>query len=1443
MGASDPEIIRAKVPLKDVSKWFPPGTELRILSPEEFESRAQAALQTTARIGAGQPLALTRARHHARWNAGLLSGRSELVFRANPQGATDFILQPWSPAILSTEQSAKFLRSGDSGPSFLRIGHSTRDQVLILDWELKARPHSRGRRFSLALPGNDTSVLELEIPKRWVPSSQANVRRGPIPVQDSPLSLWEIDAQSGHIDIQLRDDQEQSKAAARTRGWLTSTTEVDLHGTSDRADGLVNWTTDFRLDLDPQHPGRLEVELDPGLELIDVKGPMVRGFGVERHESATRAVVALEGGWKTAALLRFLAHADIPSEGCWRIPAMRPLNATWTGGITKVILDEHHTLRAWREKAGRLVGPGRASVPPDGELTFEADSPQSVAELDLLRPAADLACEVRGTVDFSVSPIRLECRLNWMLHSGRVHELELEMSPAWVLDQVSIEGVDDPFAWHASALPSGGTKLHVVLPSSILTSRNWTLILGANATGQAGRGPVQLPRVRATSAKVVDEAWLAWADDATMVQPIQAHGLAWIDPVEVSGLVTPNRPSNLREALAWRWIAPEAQAQVDCLRGEQGTGVSIRQVARIAPTARELFIDGSLVVGSGSTPVASVPVWIDQPGDLMTAWHFRDGDGNDLLARPVDERARSQLGFPKEGSAFQVQLNRIGPSQQTVSFQARLPWISGGFVPLVSVARDRLQHGTILVEMPAGMNSRAEVSGMTRIDPTAVNASGTSTNQEAEDEEFEELVPTRSAVVHAFDSMGTGARLQLFTEPLVPAPVSGIIQEAVLTTSVGSSGRSLNRLRLLVRGESLDMLDLILPPELVLVRVRGEGQNLAPLRSGTHLLVPLGNPSQGSRSSAIVLDYEIRNQTIADGARLRPIVPDFHLPCLSFIWRILTPPGWRAVDPEPALIAVDRQGSSEWPCEALGLWHPAWNNLRRGAGSAEIQRLRVLDDRLLHPASERLTFAEWLSRWDSGSWPVIVDRLALEVAGLGPKSSCVPSRNTADRRSISLATLQTHGLALVPFPDVLLITTEAEAARFQHPGDWSESIRETMVWGCDRTDRLETLPRWRGESSPSSGAAPEDVITNRTKPPLGWSAWTFSKPLTRGDDAFVHLIDARRRAALGWIVVVLCLSLLLIPGTGTSRWRSPAMGAVVLGTVILDQLLPSRFASITAGGFAGGLAALILQLSRQAWASRHAGSGSDSSIVRRVGAPIVSASLTLLLLLKIVSGQATAQAGNSTEPPVLAFFPYEGSFDPARPVDRVFLRLEDFTRLCRWGEARQEPPPSNVWAVAAVHHVERVSAQNILVSTELQLMAEGQPPFLWEIPVALTRDIQATLDGRAQPVSIEPGGIKARVWIPRSGSHVLRLSRSAAAKAEAAVERLDLSINAIPSARLIVEPPRDGIPQGEVTAYGRTELQPDQTLISWLGPTDRIDLRWAKPLAPTVPRHQAPSTG
>ena len=119
VSAAEPEIIRVRVPAKDLSKWFPPGTELRILSPQEFDARVSDAGRARSDGDGLRSPRLVRARHYARWQAGILSGRTDLVIDAPRSG--EFVLERWTPAVPPSKVTGAVLGAHDTGTAVLQV--------------------------------------------------------------------------------------------------------------------------------------------------------------------------------------------------------------------------------------------------------------------------------------------------------------------------------------------------------------------------------------------------------------------------------------------------------------------------------------------------------------------------------------------------------------------------------------------------------------------------------------------------------------------------------------------------------------------------------------------------------------------------------------------------------------------------------------------------------------------------------------------------------------------------------------------------------------------------------------------------------------------------------------------------------------------------------------------------------------------------------------------------------------------------------------------------------------------------------------------------------------------------------------------------------------------------------------------------------------------------
>lgn len=1463
----DVEVVRVPVPAKDVAKVFPPGTELRVLALREFEALVREARRGMAEGAATGAPRLIRARHRARWDAGRLVGRSELIIAPFAAGPAEFPLAPWTPAILEGEGGKLGVGARDSGVAVLRLEGSNREKTIRLDWELQPRPHSRGRGFAMGLPAEGTTVLELELPHGWTASSQRGVRRGPIAVPGAPLDLWELDGEAGQFDVELRDARDRERTDPGAGAWFHGTTEIDLRRDAGLSATMVNWTAEDQVELDPRHPGRFSVELDPGLELIDVQGPAVRGYRIERlgrgqavttrTNQGTRVAVTLAEGVRTASL-KFLAHARVPPEGRWSVPSLHPVDATWTGGRTTVVLDDLRAVRKCRERAGRLVPSAPGESDGDNRLTFEEEAPRSVAELEFIRPGMQVACTVLGRLVLgSGGPPRLDCRVDWVLQRGSISQMEVDLSPAWLPDQVRILGLDDPLPWHSSALPTGATRLRVMIPASALERGRGTLSIGATSTVAAGRGPLELPRVRPRSAAIVDEAWLAWVDDGTTIQPTSAQGLAWIDTRDVPGLaaMTPPAPG-LREAIAWRWTGDRAEARVDRERIDQDPRASIRTRAQLSPDGRTLKLEGTILIGSGAAPLDALPIWVEGPGDTLASWHFSAEDGVELRPRPIGTSARARLSLPDAASARELLLKLPALGEKAVHFHAERPWSFSGDIPLLFVPRDYLKGGTVMVETPAGMKARPHAVGLGRLDPSSADRPPGESGTGASIWTSAGAAAGRS--VQAFSYPEPGARLELTTESLEPAPITGVVRDALLTTWVDPRGRTLNRLCLAAELDGAASLALDLPDGAIPVRVRRDGADVVPIHAGRRIAIPsaTAGATAGIRPGTIVLDYLVETDAIGDGDPIRPALPRLDVPCLSFTWEVVAPAGWRTLDPGAGLVADDPDAAYGWPLAALGLSLLHWPTLgMRGwdDGHDGLGTIMLLDSEVHQPGPPPRTLAEWFGRWEASPWPIVVDRLALESAGLGPRTPRVEDRTS----STSLMDLRRQGLTAVMIGDALVITTEAERSRFARTSPWRDAIGEALAWGRDRSDRFQTVERWRGEVT--TGGSGHDGAEGYRSPP-GRLVRRFSATEWPDDRAFVHMVDGRRGVAVAWAVAAsLTLAWLGLVALGRREgrrlrpgWRLAFLVAAAVVFLSLERLLPARQGSALAGGFVAALTLLIVELSRRiprAEAAPTDASRRGSSLLRGTARATASPGLILLPIVAFLTGASMAaprQTPRAGGGPIVALFPYEGTFDPSRLSERVILRLDDYQRLVHLaGAARAHAPSGSVIAVSATHRVARSVGPEVSVDSEIELLARGPGPFGWSVPVASAREITAEVDGRPAPIAVDPSGARARLTISGAGAHRLRLRRWAGVRAEeAGVESIRLPVGALPTARLVLAPPRAGIPQGTADARGRLESAADGSLVGRLGPAGRIVVRWERPGLPaSAARNAGPVDG
>jgi len=1418
-----PPVVRVHVPAEDVGAQFPPGTELRALPLGEFDALVAGAERRARERGRGGPR-LVRARHQARFSPGLLVGRSELTVAAD---AADVLpIEPWSPAILQGPESGAVAASSPSGETLLRLEPdaeaSARGQMtVVLEWELRARPDSRGRIFALALPGDETTTLELDLPPGWEPSGAAGRREGPSAGAAPGRETWQFYGRVGGADLRLVNLAEPRPAVDRPRIWAGGPSRIDLNAPA----GAANWTADWSVQVDDPNVGSFAVEIDPGLELLGVEGPGVREFRVEEG-APSRAFVATSAGGAEPITVRFKGRVGAPGEGPWSIPALRPVAPlVWTGGTTTVVLDSGHVVRDCRERDGRRIPPPPGDPAPAGStlLVFESTAPGSVAELTFRPPGAEPVYTLRGRLSIREAGARLECEASGVGLPGISPEHELVVPAGWSVDRVELAGVEEPISWSRSERPDGSTLVRALIPASDASPAGRTLIVGAVATADRAQ-VVELPRVRPTRGRIADEAWVGLASKALQLSPDSARGLAWIDPdpAATPGLLPPPSPAtaDLSPILAWRWTSDDGAAKVEVRRVEEVPAGWVHIRARIEGDGRKLALTGWASVAATGRSAIPTRLWIDRTAGELAGWTFTDAaDGSRLAPTILADPDRRLLGFPDRGVALELAPGAAPDGRAAIRFEWTTPWTGRGTVPLPCLPGAESPRGVVVVETPDRVRARIASEGLDRIEPSLAAAlapaPGASTSGGG-------ATSTPGWAARAMTYSSPGGRLELTTEVLAPAPTGGLIRDARLTTRAYPDGRSLDRLWLLAAADQADSLPFRLPPGGSLAGARVDGRPVEPTRDGDSLSIPLGTDS-GDRVRSVELDYRVEPPGPSADGRVRPAAPDFGLPCLSFAWDLTLPAGLALDEAGPGFLVDSAPPRPAWPFGTLGIARWRWPGERAAARAPREDLLRRLDERAGSPPADDLTFAEVFMGWDAGPEPLVVDRPALAGEGIGPRTRLAPPAREA---SGAVAALRARGLSLVLVDDALVVTSRRAASVPSGPASWRSAVAEAVLWGADATDRFQSASRWRGE--PATGG-PSSAPADRREPPPGWTSWRLTAGSWPGEGGWVETADAGRRVFLGWAAAAVAAFAGLRRPTSPRRGLIAPLSLMIVAVVLHDwrEIGPE---SLTAGVFVGAFATLLVRLGqllrRTLFGPRSGPTDPSRSARLRRGFRLASWGLAAAWLTPSWGFQPPPEA------PILALLPYEGAFDPASEPSRVVIRQSDFERLGRWAQAPGPAGSRRVTIAAASHRVERGQGRDMVVESEYEVRVEDGPAAAFEFPVGGARDIAAYLGERRAPVSVRPGGESAIVAIPPGPDNRLRIRRVAAAARDGDLETLDLKVNRAPSARLTLEQPPESRPVQRLSARGRMVARGDRSIEALLGPVDRIGISWASPDPP-----------
>jgi hypothetical protein len=901
LGADAPEILRVRVPAEQVPAWFPKGAQLRGMARDAFEDLARRAREGAARSRALIGPRLLRARHTARWKNGMLIGESELVVARSTTSAP-LTLEPWTPAITAIEPDSALLGADTEGHLALKLAEGDEGRARVR-WELRAREGAEGRVFALGLPRLDLSSLTLDLPEDLVPEGLPGVRRE-LPHPGPGRRCWRFDGTGGAMTLRLRAEGAREAAAEPSRIWVGGPTTIDVD------EAAARWRADWEVDPGAEGPRWLTLQLDPGLEPVEVTGPGVLAFQTEPDAQGARLRVRLNAELPGPTLVTVWALARVPDEGPWTVPAARPLDAVWTGGRTIVRISPSRVVADCQPRAGRRVAP-RPNDPADRPLlVFESSAPKAVADLIFRKPSGDATAEVRGRLVLGSETPRIEAAITWRVHHGRLLALVADCPAGWIPNRVQVEGLAEPVSWQVEQGPKGTSRVRVQPPTTLSAGDPITLTLLATAPDLGQSGPLELPRVRPVDVGIGDERWLAQVEPGWSVQPLEAKGLAWIDPALVSGGSTaPNA------ALAWRWTEPDAAARID--RGRQAAEPRGELRGLVIVEADRLRCDWLLVLDRAEGSPRSLRIESSAAIEPPPEWRLAGDEASPPLPlQPVDRKS------------WELALPRPCPRRVVLRAQFDQPWTGRGRVPLLALPPPYHRAGTLVVLVGRTTQSSAEVTGLCPLDPTLAWK-----NMLADREPLPDLARFRRAHAFSFDS--PSGTLDLRTEALHPGPSGGAIEEAVLTTLVAPGNRGTLRHRLLLRvvptrSESLDMT---LPPGTTLERIRRDGQPTAATHQNHRVSLALPGPC------TVLLDL-----TTPGGWPLRPPQPELSWPCLSFCWQVALPEPWRAEASD--LVPLGSGLERDPPLPASHLPPPASPTLADWLVRADAGRSPLIIDRL-----------------------------------------------------------------------------------------------------------------------------------------------------------------------------------------------------------------------------------------------------------------------------------------------------------------------------------------------------------------------------------------------------------------------------------------------------------------------------------------------------------------
>ncbi len=786
-------------------------------------------------------------------------------------------LAPWTPALVPDEANtaATLVRSRQDGQTAIAV-EPGKSSLVVLSWKLAARPGSSGHVFALGLPRCAVSSLSLDVPSALSPEGAGGLRRGPLSGQGPDRQRWEFEGPTGEQAVELRFTVREGQPRAQPPVWISGPTDIEIK------DAEATWQSRWTVDLGPDAPRELAIDVAPELEIVAVEGAGVVTHDV-RHAPASppRLTITLADGVAGPVPVTIRAVPRLPDEGVWKVPWLRPVGASWTGGrVALRLVGGMRTLMAVRALQGPPIAPHAEDLearPARGLLLFDPATPNSVAELTFHRSEAEVTGEIRGGVFLGADRPHLEALLTLTVERGTASSLVLDVPEPWMPDRMELADTHEPVTWQVQPGAGGGSRM-VVFLSSPLPSTPLTLRLTALADRLESTGTWQLPRLAPAGVRLTDERWVLGVDPEILLSPGDIAGLAWIDPDQVGIEV----PASLSPALSWRWIDPQGRGRVAVRRHRARRESEIIALARVEAQALDLDV-AVRVEAAADTSRSGVPVLYDGPAPAAPpVWNRWDKTGSTpLLVRSVTEREHERYGWPARGQGWLLPAPATGSTIYRTHFH--MPWTGRGAIPLVRLAAREPQRSVVLIAVDRTLKAHTEVRGVRRLD------FGSAILADLPDVGLPTPDPARYRTPDGFATAlaPDPNPITLTTEPLQLAESPGVVLAAVLRGTADTSRPTWHQLQLTVLAPGRTELEIGFQDGTAVQQVVVDGQRVAPVWRAATLVVPLFETPSAAAPAQVQVDFQPPpGKARSEG---RSFWPRVWLPCLATTWLLTTP--------------------------------------------------------------------------------------------------------------------------------------------------------------------------------------------------------------------------------------------------------------------------------------------------------------------------------------------------------------------------------------------------------------------------------------------------------------------------------------------------------------------------------------------------------------------------